>query len=386
MLARARDALAERLVARRAELEQLILTRVFAVSEPAPPVDPVYVQGLRAAVGGALDYALGALGEEEPYAPPPQAVLAQARLAARYGVGVDTVLRRYVAGYTLLSDFLIQEAEASAIRGPVLQAVMRTPATLFERLIGIVTEEHAREADSRRSTTEERRTARIRSLLEGELLETSDLDYDFDVQHLGAIATGDDAERAIRCLARNLDRRLLLVQPDPGEVWGWLGGRQGLTGREVQVALGRLGPSDGTFVLGEPSDGIGGWRLTHRQAKAALPIAMRRGGTVRYADVALLASLLQDDLLATSLREIYLKPFEQDRDGGETSRQTLRAYFTAGRNVSSAAAALGVSRRAVANRLRSIEAKLPCPLDAAIAEVEAALLLEDTAAPRRVPD
>jgi hypothetical protein len=55
--------------------------------------------------------------------------------------------------------------------------------------------------------------------------------------------------------------------------------------------------------MGEPARGIDGWRLSHRQAKAALPTALRAPEAfVRYGDVALLAATLADDLLATSLR------------------------------------------------------------------------------------
>ena len=52
------------------------------------------------------------------------------------------------------------------------------------------------------------------------------------------------------------------------------------------------------MTVGEPGEGLVGWRLSHRQAKAALPIAERRGQAIlRYADVALLASILRDDLV-----------------------------------------------------------------------------------------
>jgi len=109
-----------------------------------------------------------------------------------------------------------------------------------------------------------------------------------------------------------------------------------------------------------------------------LPIALRTSeNAVRYADVALLASILQDDLLATSLREIYLKPLERDRDGGETIRKTLRAYFSADRNLSSAGALLGVSRRTVANRLRDIEERLGRSLGPVAAEIEITLRADE---------
>ena len=102
---------------------------------------------------------------------------------------------------------------------------------------------------------------------------------------------------------------------------------------------------------------------------------------VRYADVALLASILQDDLLAISLRQLYLAPLSEERDGGSALRQTLRAYFAAERNVSSAAGALSVSRQTVVNRLHVIEERFERSLNSCAAEVEAALRLEDLGYP-----
>ena len=117
------------------------------------------------------------------------------------------------------------------------------------------------------------------------------------------------------------------------------------------------------MTIGEPGEGLSGWRLSHRQAKAALQVAERRGQAVlRYADVALLASVLRDDLLVTSLRQLYLEPLERARDGGKAARETLRAYFAAERNVSSTAAVLGVDRRTVTNRMRAIEELFDRPL------------------------
>jgi DNA-binding PucR family transcriptional regulator len=98
---------------------------------------------------------------------------------------------------------------------------------------------------------------------------------------------------------------------------------------------------------------------------------------VRYADVALLAAVAGDDLIAGSLRQLYLAPLERARDGGKVSRETLRAYFAAERNVSSTAAALGVDRRTVRNRLGAIEDLLGRPLKGAEADLEIALRLDD---------
>jgi DNA-binding PucR family transcriptional regulator len=141
-------------------------------------------------------------------------------------------------------------------------------------------------------------------------------------------------------------------------------------------------PGGVILALGEPARGIEGWRLTHRQAQAALVVALRRGGRermtlTRYADVALLASALKDEALARALIDIYLSPLEDSRNSGPMLRETLRAYLAAERSVSSTAAALGVVRKTVESRLRTAEEKIgrtlhPCP-----AELEVALLLDE---------
>jgi len=379
----ARAELRLRLQARRPEIERAISTRVNAVSDPGATADPEYLEGLRAAVLAALDYSLAAIERGEERSPPiPTVLLSQARLAARNGISLDTVLRRYFAGYALLGDCLIEVVgEDRLLDGAELKHVLRAMATVFDRLLAAVSEEHNREFESRGATSDQRRAERVERLLAGEWIDTADFNYDFDAFHLGVIAKGPGAADAARELAGSLDRRLLLIRRDDGAVWAWLGGRRQLDLGEIQL----LPPSSRTsrvrIAFGEPGDGLGGWRLTHRQARAAMPIAMRSPEAfVRYADVALLASMHQDDLLVTSLREIYLVPLERGRDGGELARETLRAYFAAERNVASAAAALGVSRQAVAKRIRAVEEALDRTVDSCGVELEAVLRLEELGA------
>jgi DNA-binding PucR family transcriptional regulator len=116
-------------------------------------------------------------------------------------------------------------------------------------------------------------------------------------------------------------------------------------------------------------------RLTHRQAQAALRVALRRPKRLtRYGDVMLLAAVLQDDVSARSLVDTYLSPLDGLRDG-PLLRGTLYAYFEAGRNVTTAAAALGVERRTVSYRLQAFEERLGCRLGTCLPEVELALRL-----------
>jgi hypothetical protein len=374
------QALVERLCARRDEIEQALLTRVNAVSDPAEVGNPEYALGLREAVGAALDYGLATLEGESQVEAPPTELLAQARKAARFGVSLDTVLRRYFAGHTLLSDCLMRETEAGGLlAGASLRELLRRQGTLFDHLVASVTEAYMTEAGRRHSTAEQRRAKRVKRLLDGELVEMGELDYPIEVWHLGILASGPEAPRVIREIATRLECRLLLVRPGGESVWAWLGSRGPLTRRRLdEFAECCLAPAATTLALGEPAHGLGGWRATHRQAAAALPVAQRGNKSlVRYADVALLAASLRDEILATTLRELYLDPLLSERDGGEALRQTARAYLGAGRNVSAAAAALGVSRTTVTARLRMIEDRIGRPPEECTAEIETALALHE---------
>jgi len=370
--------LAERLRARHAEIEEALRARVYAISDPGEAVDPEYTAGLRTAIEEALDYGLAGIEAAAEHLPPiPPTLLAQARIAARNEINLDTVLRRYFGGYALLGDFLIDAAHAEEMSGPVLKRLLRTQATLFDRLIAAVSEEYGRERETRASSAAERRLACVKRLLNGEFVDPSELNYDLEASHLAAIVKGPEAISALDGLAAILDRRLLAVQSDDVTIWAWFGGRHKLQPDEIERAISRHWPERLPLTIGEPAQGLAGWRFTHRQARAALPVAAHTPKAfTRYADVALLASMLQDDLLTTSLRQIYLAPLLEDCDRGAVHRESLRAYLDANCNVSSAAAALGVNRHTVTSHLRIIEERLGRPLNTCTAEVDAALRLE----------
>lgn len=372
--------LAERLRERLPELQGSVATRIYSISDPREVADPGYLQGLNEAVAAAIEYRLGVLEGGERQAPDvPAVLLAQARLDARDGVPLDTVLRRYFAGNALFGDFLVEEAERAEVPSAALRPLLAAQATLGDRLIAAVSEEHAREAKNRPRSAAERRRETVKALLAGELVDYSELGYDLDAHHLAVMAQGEGAAELMRGIAERLDRRLLAVQREEEPILAcWLGGMRPLAAADAVAALAAAAPERVFITVGEPGEGLPGWRFSHHQAKAALPIAVRRREAVlRYADVAVLASIARDDLLATSLRRLYLEPLERSRDGGRAARETLRAYFEAERNISSTAAALGVDRRTVRNRLRGIEELLGRQLTGSLADLEIALRLDD---------
>lgn len=374
-----RAALHARLLARRDEIEQAALTRIYAISDPTEAGDPTYLEGLRSALTAAFDYGFAGIASSErnpPQIPPP--LLVQARVAARNGVSLDTVLRRYFAGYALLGDFVLEEAEREGIGRAELKGLLQAQAANFDRLLAAVSEEHGRESRQRPETSEARRAKLVGRLLAGEQLDASDLGYDFEGCHIGAVAKGRGAPHAIRSLATAVDRRVLLVDRDDGALWAWLGGRAKLDPAELVRYVLKSWPEGISLAIGEHGRGLVGWRLTHRQAVAALPIALHGPEPfVRYADVALLASMFQDDLLTAFLQQTYLEPLAAERDGGQVLKATVRAYIASGCNVSSTAAALRVNRKTVASRLRALEGLIDSPLPSRVAEVDAALRIEE---------
>jgi hypothetical protein len=280
---------------------------------------------------------------------------------------------------------------------------LRAQASVLDRLLEAIAGEHRNEPVGR--SPERRLLEVVRGLLAGEGADGdsdgggsggggaavelgAELGYELAGEHVGVIARGVGARELLLGVAGRLDRRLLCVECDEVTcdvvtVWAWLGGR----GRIELAALERAlaGESSGggvVFAVGEPARGVAGWRLTHRQAQAALAVAQRRPRRfTRYADVALLAVALKDEVLAGALVEVYLTPLDGPGDRGSVLRETLRAYLAAERSVSSTAAALGVTRRTVENRLLMTEERLgrtlhPCP-----PELDIALCLDELSDP-----
>lgn len=393
---RGRIELMVRVRARRDELEDAVFSRIregdYASSGDG---DAEYVAGLRAAVKAAIEYALAGLepGERADEPPPPQAI-SQARRAARFGVNLDTVLRRYVLGSTMLGDLLVEEAANSdlADHPMMLRELLSDQAAVLERLLAAITAEYNTELERSGRSPAQRLVERVQHLLAGSPGDLLDVGYELDGWHVGAIATGAAAGGDLRRVADALDCRLLYVPCGEQMAWVWLGAHSALTADDIELALlGELsggaplprgaarapGAREVTLALGQPAWALEGWRLTHRQAQAAMRVALRAPQPLtRYADVALLAAVLRDDLLADSMVEIYLAPLGDRGGAGEVLRETLRAYYAAERNASSAASALGVTRHTVENRLRAIEDKLGHTLRSRQAELEVALRLD----------
>jgi hypothetical protein len=375
--------LLERLHHGRDEIEEAVFRRLLAMLDPEEVRGERQLGRLRGAVSAAIGFALEILESQEvgSWLPIPAVLREQARLAARRRIGVDVVLRRYCAGQAVLTECVMKEAMSTdPPETEALRRVLSSHAAMFDRLGAAITDDYNAELRRRCEAgagSEQRRVERVERLLKGESADTALFRYDFSASHVGMVVCGEVCLEQLEALAEAVDRVLFAVCPGKELTWAWLGGGSTADPADLTDLIAARWPERLTVALGEPADGLEGWRLSHRQARAALPVSFRSGDqVVRYADVALLASILEDELLASVLRRTYLEPLENGRGDGSSLRTTLRAYLAAERNVSSAAAALGVTRHTVSSRLRVVEERLGRTLSKCGTELDAALRLD----------
>lgn len=110
--------------------------------------DSEYTAGLRAAALAGLELALSAIESGDTRrVVAPAAALEQARRAARTGVGLDTVLRRYLAGYALLESCIAREVERDPRlqRGSVLSDALALVSEVIDCLTDAVSEAYLRQ-------------------------------------------------------------------------------------------------------------------------------------------------------------------------------------------------------------------------------------------------
>ncbi len=221
-------------------------------------------------------------------------------------------------------------------------------------------------------------------LLAGESVdptEMAELRYDIHAPwHLGLVAAGAQVENIIGSLKPSLGRRLLAVPQGDGIVSVWFSEQQRPELAEIERMLSPNQCPGISVAIGEPREGIDGWRQTHREAQAALLVALHEPHRfARYAECHFLAAAHQIDTLAKSLQQKYLIPLRRERDGGAMLRKTLRAWVDTDGYVSSAAKILQVDRHTVENHIRTVEKLTGRPLRrSCLSELDVALHLEES--------
>jgi DNA-binding PucR family transcriptional regulator len=197
---------------------------------------------------------------------------------------------------------------------------------------------------------------------------SSILGYELRRQHLGlvlwATPTVEDPqviprlERAAAVAATHLEAgRPLMLPVDGSTMWAWLG-RDTEPSRQLMDSL-AAGPNlDGVSIaLGAPSQGLAGFRRTHRDAVDAARVAIasrRRSGTVIPFHAVELAALIAGDPDRTRrfVRE-RLGKLARDDDESARLRATLILYLEENGSRVATAKRIGIHPNTVANRIRT---------------------------------
>ena len=325
--------------------------------------DPEFLESLAGSARSQIRIGLRLMTRAELPDALPHEALEEARLAAHAGIPLAELVQSYRIGHAVLLEHLIDALPEEDRTPEVLIAGSRALFAFVDRASGLVTDAYTRERDSLVRSLEQRRLALVRELLEGRGSGAAELGWDLAGTHVGAVAWGPGAEGAVAALG---PRALAVTVPGQG-VWAWLAADPGdCPAPEPPTGL----------ALGQPATGLNGFRRTHREARRAARVAIARGdGLVRHADVAVEALAADDPSAVRDFVDRELGPLAEEGEREAVLRETLAAWFAAGQNAASAAAALGVHERTVAYRLGTVQERLGRSPGARPTELAAALRL-----------
>jgi PucR C-terminal helix-turn-helix domain/GGDEF-like domain len=334
----------------------------------------------------------------------PAAAIEYARRLAQRGVPIVALVRAYRIGHARFLHWCFEELANEAADGHIrAEATRRMTELSFtyvdrasEQVIVVYEEERDRWLHNRATV----RVARVRSLLAEEDFDIdateSTLGYRLRRHHLGLVAwirepiRGHEElfvlERAAAALARRAGAHgnPLFVPCDESSAWVWL--PVGSQPSVADVVLSEaVDDPDVCISVGEPGDGVEGFRRTHRQALAAQAVALAAGpagpSVTAFADIRPIA-LMASDLDATRAWVLdTLGPLAIDDDQHARLRTTLRVFLSTGGSYTSTADRLTMHKNTVHYRVNRAEEMRGRPIQADRLDVELALLACESLGP-----
>lgn len=303
-----------------------------------------------------------------------------ARASARIGIPINNLIWGFRAGHQAQWRRWLELVEAGE-QDPVRRHALLERGSAFffdyaDRMIRMVTDQHARERERLLRTREQRRFHLVTELLGGTELDSSTLDYELASWHIGLVLWGPRAAEVAQALGRVHGRDALLVSAVPNTYWAWVR-RRDAPGPDTLAALVASLPRGNVRVaIGDAHPGRAGFRETHRQARDAHRVALANDRSVTYyRDVALVVLAARDEQAARAFLASELRGL----GGGDTKSrrlsQTLETYLSRGMNAAATAHALGIHEQTVTNRLRTIEQRTGRPVAERHAELAIALRL-----------
>lgn len=314
--------------------------------------------------------------------PPPSQTLSYLRMMVHRSLDIDSLLSGYRLGHAALCRCCNREAFAAVDDQELLPAVLERCTEILFRFIDAsmhhVSEEFHVERYAYTRWPVARKVQTVLGLLGGdEEPPTSDqvttLGYELGRRHRGLVvnaekdtpgAAGPDepAGPRVEVIALRLCRAIApgerpLVLPMGDDVaWAWIGGDHDddpSARAEVQEIVRANGATVG---IGEPGEGVGGFRETHAQAQDAIEVGLLTGASLtRYADAGLVGVLMAEPERAERLMRHRLGGLNVDSSSAARLRETLDVLLAANLNQREAARRIGAHPHTIAYRLQRIE-------------------------------
>lgn len=335
----------------------------------------------------------------------PAAAIEYARRLAQRGTPVIDLIRAYYLGQTAILDYGFEECCRQVHDAELLGVMMRRLLTVTFAFIDRVTRQavsaYQEERDRWLLNRSAVRAARVRMLLDGDssLHEAVDVDaaeaalgYRLRSAHLGMIAWhtpetyAGDALGVLETLAVELTKRVqgdgrpLFVPRDESSAWVWLPiDFTAFPSREhLEEALANSEPTV-RLALGEPGQGVDGFRHTHQQALRVHALALAAGEhcdrALSFREVGTMALLTSDLSGARLWVSDTLGAMSTDDSNCERLRDTLRVFLATGSSYTAAAAELTMHKNSVQYRVRKAQELLSRPITENRLDVELALNL-----------
>jgi sugar diacid utilization regulator len=394
------EALAEELVPELDEIAAAMTRRIHdEVAELPDALRPDAFQSCRAHVG--LICALMRDGEPARSAEPPGEALYYAREAARQGVPLEGLMRKYRVGHAVFWRLFLERVQ-QAIPGHDELAAAITLASdwtfaYIDKMSGAISEAYMAERERWVRSAAAVRTEEVRRILDGNRVDEAEssqrLRYELRRRHLAFVIWGDEAtdagrqlgtfERLAHDLGRALGSSDVLCVPLGGLVLAcWAGLRSDPDAAALQALIGSDAAARGARVaLGDPHDGVAGFVRSHDEAMRSRHVAVltRRSPSspMRYADAALTSLLTGDVGAAQRFVERELGDLASDEDASRRVAATLKVFLEEGASFVKAARRLGVHENTVAYRVRRATEALGHGVDQRQLELRVALQLAD---------
>ena len=328
---------------------------------------------------------------------PPSAAVEYSRRLAQRGVPVNALVRAYWLGQdTLLRRSLGEvrrqggDPEVASLAGQrIVEITFGYIDWMSQRVVISYENERDRWLQNRSAV----RAARTRELLAGNSVDMAAaeaaLGYRLAQRHLGIVAwtrteaSGEDELSPLERFVIRLSERVscparpLFVPCDDSSAWAWLpiGRCAGIEPEVIRQAAGSGGRV--MVAVGEPAQGIDGFRITHTQAVQTQAVALLGGAyapqVTMFGQVGVAALLSADVEAARAWVSQVLGPLATDDDHSARLRETLRVFLATGGSFTASATQLAMHKNSVKYRVEKAGQERGRPIHGDRLEVEVAL-------------